>query len=177
MDVKKSKYLAKLLRHDPEDLSMDDQGYVSVKDILKKLNISYGALYDIVTLDQKERYSFNKNKTKIRANQGHTLKLEINFRKADPDEVPFTLFHGTTTDKLSLIFEKGISKMDRHHVHLSDIRRTADQVAARRKNKRPCVISINTGMMLNDGHSFYISSNGVSLVNHVDPIYFTEIKL
>lgn len=173
---KRGRYLSKLLRHDPEDLKMDDQGYVDIKEVLDKLKISRAELYDIVYLDNKSRFSFDSSVDKIRANQGHSIKLNLGFKEADHKEVPFTLFHGTTVDKLPSILENGISKMFRHHVHLSKTKGIADKVACRRKNKRPCVISIDTIAMLEDGHTFYVSTNHVWLTGHVDPIYFIEIK-
>lgn len=163
-----SKFLSLILRHDPAKigLTLDPQGWANVDDLLKKMDISSGVLNAIVESNNKKRYSFNENKTKIRANQGHSIDIDLGL---EPIEPPSILYHGTATKFLKNIFCDGIQKMKRHHVHLSEDVETAIKVGKRHGNV--IVLKIDTEMMYNDGYSFYKSENDVWLTNFVDPKY------
>ena len=165
----KSKQLSYLLRHNPEELKMDSNGWVNVFSLLKKVKMSFKELEDIVNTNDKKRFSFNEDKTKIRANQGHSLKVDVELKSEIP---PRFLYHGTASKNINKIKEHGLMKMKRNHVHLSSDHDTAMDVAKRYcKNDTPYIFKINTYRMLNDGIKFYLSENGVWLVDYVDPKY------
>jgi len=158
-----------LLRHNPEDLSMDKNGWVDVDDLLNKVNISFEDLQWIVDNNDKKRFSFNEDETKIRANQGHSLKVDVELKSKMP---PKFLYHGTASRNVKSIRKNGLSKMKRNHVHLSADYDTALDVANRYyKNDTPYIFKIDTYPMIVDKIKFYQSENGVWLVDHVDPIY------
>lgn len=165
----KSRYLSYLLRHKPEDLYMDKNGWINVDDILNKLNISFHTLQLIVDTNDKKRFSFNIDKTMIRANQGHSIKIDLELEKKIP---PKFLYHGTASANVKNIKKKGLLKMKRNHVHLSSDYETALSVAKRYcKNDKPYIFKINTTPMIIDDINFYFSKNEVWLVNFIDPKY------
>lgn len=169
---KKSRYLTLLLRHSPEkeNLYMDENSYVSVEQILNVLDISYEELEWIVNNDNKSRFKFNYNNTKIRACQGHSIPwLKIQYQNVIP---PDFLYHGTCEKFFLKIKNNGIYKMNRQYVHLSEDLLTAKSVGKRHGN--PIIIKIDTKNMLKDGIKFYISENGVWLTDFVDRKYFKE---
>ena len=106
--VRTEKYLSKLLRHDPEDIVLDEDGYANVSDILSKIKISKDLLNDIVKNSSKKRFSFDKSGNKIRANQGHSLDVNLKFREFI--ECPDALFHGTARKFIDTIKKDGIKK-------------------------------------------------------------------
>ena len=165
-----SKFLAYLLRHEPEKagLTLDREGWCSIDQLLQNTDFTLDRLKEIVAEDSKGRYSFNADETKIRANQGHsTEKVRLTFQKAVP---PTVLYHGTVDSTLALIQKQGLKPMSRHHVHLSADLSTAKTVGGRRKGGLT-VLSVDTAAMLADGIQFYISDNGVWLVDAVPPKY------
>ena len=171
------KYLSLLLRHKPEkeNLDIDEFGYVTVQQLIKKLNISKDNLDWIVNNNNKNRYSYNDKETKIRANQGHSIDINIEMNEVtDIDE----LFHGTITKHLDSIKKDGLLKMNRQHVHLSGDKDTAIDVGNRHvRNYRDelILLVINIKKMREDGHKIYISSNGVYLTEHIPPEYINII--
>jgi putative RNA 2'-phosphotransferase len=169
---RKSKWLSKLLRHQPEDLTMDKNGWVPIKDILNKLDIDLDTLYMIVSSNDKQRFIIDKNR--IRANQGHSIPW-VEIELSEPD-APNYLYHGTSTDVLSLIYENGLKKMQRQHVHLSDLEETAKKVGMRhaRNIEKLVVLKIDARKMKADGIKIYRSENGVWLVDEVKPCYLIE---
>ncbi len=170
--LRKSRFLSKILRHEPEliNIKLEKNGYANVKDILKGLNISKDELDEIVYNNNKQRYSYNEDKTKIRANQGHSINIELEFKEKIPPEI---LYHGTSTNVLNKIFKEGILKMKRHHVHLSFDYDTAFKVGRRHGN--PVVLEIKAKLMSDNGIKFFISDNGVWLTEYV-PIEYIQIK-
>lgn len=165
---RESRYLSKLLRHNPEDLDMDKNGYVSVDQVLSKLNISLDTLNEIVKTNDKQRFAFNVNKTKIRANQGHSIDVDI-----DDMEIASNiniLYHGTDVNLDSIITKEGLKKMNRQHVHMSYDLLTAKKVG-KRKNKNVIIYYIDAGQMIKDGLKIFRSKNGVYLADYVDPKY------
>ena len=110
---KKSRKLSYLLRHDPEDLKIDKNGYVLVTDLLKKLNISLQDLEEIVSDNDKKRFAFNKLKNMLRASQGHSIKVDVELKTERP---PRFLYHGTTYENYEKIMKSGLDKMRRLHV-------------------------------------------------------------
>lgn len=174
--TKKSKYLSLLLRHQPEaiGLVLDNEGWASVEELLLKINrtsfsLSFNELKEIVASNSKKRFSFSTNQTKIRANQGHSIRrIELGLEKT---QAPEFLYHGTVVDFLDAIRKEGLSKMSRNHVHLSTERSTANQVGSRRG--KPVILKVNARRMQREGYDFYLSDNGVWLTDFV-PAAFIE---
>lgn len=164
--LRKSRYLTKLLRHDPEELSMDRKGFVDVKQVLKKLDIKLSQLELIVKSDNKGRFYYNKSIGAIRANQGHSIDVDVELEEKVP---PDTLFHGTATRFLSSIYEKGIIKGNRKFVHLSKDKKTAEQVGSR--HGKVFILAIDTKKMFKDGYKFYLSKNNVWLIDFIPRKY------
>ncbi|HLM01197.1 MAG TPA: RNA 2'-phosphotransferase [Pyrinomonadaceae bacterium] len=169
--VKVSKYLSKHLRHQPErlGLSLETGGWVSVEDLLQacaRLNfpLSLDELREVVERNDKKRFSFDPDGERIRANQGHSVDVDLQLEKKTP---PARLFHGTATRNVAMIRERGLLKMARHHVHLSIDTETARKVGSR--HGKPVIFEINTAAMLAGGFEFFVSANGVWLVESVPP--------
>jgi len=183
-------YISYLLRHKPEDigLTMYDLGWVNTTDLINGINaanniyeINMLLLEEIVEEDEKYgkgRYSFNEDKSQIKANQGHSVKgIVFNFKEATPPEV---LFHGTAMRFMPLIKKSGcISKMNRYAVHLSSDANTAISVGQRHVNSKlsskdnVVILEVDTMRMMRDGYKFSISDNGVWLIDKVPLEYLT----
>ena len=134
-DVKLGKFLSLVLRHKPETIgiTLDKNGWANVKELIEKVKLSeryidMEILERIVRENNKKRYSFNEDKTKIRASQGHSIEVELNLKEMTPPKI---LYHGTATRFLKSIKEKGILKMNRQYVHLSMDIETARNVGQR----------------------------------------------
>jgi putative RNA 2'-phosphotransferase len=169
--VKISKFLSLILRHKPEVvfLNLDENGWVSVEKLIQACAdygkpFTFAELKEVVATNDKKRFSFNENETKIRANQGHSLEVEIEFEKRTPPEI---LYHGTAEKNVGVIFAEGLKKMSRHHVHLSSDTETAKKVGMR--YGKPVIFQVDTKAMLTEGFEFYVSANGVWLVETVPP--------
>ena len=161
------KFLSLILRHQPEKigLQLDENGWALISDILKKSNLkfTFEELEEIVVTNDKKRFSFNNDKTKIRANQGHSLKtIDLNLKAQVP---PKLLFHGTVERFIPSIRLEGLQKMKRQHVHLSPDNETAIKVGSRRG--KPIILSIKALEMQTRGYQFYKSENGVWLTDNV----------
>ena len=171
--VKVSKYLSKHLRHRPERLGLELEpgGWVDVDAILEAcarhgFPIGRAELGEVVERNDKRRFAFDESGTKIRAQQGHSVPVDLGL---EPVEPPSELYHGTNRRAMPGIERHGLSKMGRHHVHLSPDPATAKRVGARRG--RPVVLAVEAGAMRRDGWTFYRSGNGVWLVESVPPDY------
>ena len=167
------KFISLVLRHSPETigLKLDENGWADVKELIeksktKKYFFSFDDLVEIVETNDKKRYSFNDKKTKIRANQGHSIDVDLNLQPIEP---PAYLYHGTATRFVGSIRKEGILKGSRQHVHLSKDKETATKVGIR--HGKPEVLTIRSGKMYEDGVLFYQSDNGVWLTDYVDPKY------
>jgi putative RNA 2'-phosphotransferase len=164
-----SKFLSLVLRHQPGTigLSLDRNGWVSVDDLLQAL-ASHGKplaradLESIVTSSDKQRFALSADRSMIRANQGHSVPVDLALPCALPPEI---LYHGTVERYLASIREHGLLKGKRHHVHLSATRELAIVVGRRRGVPR--VLEVNARGMTSAGHVFYRSENGVWLTDHV----------
>jgi len=170
------KFLSLVLRHDPDKigLELDEQGWANVKELIEKCkkhryHFSMEDLIEIVETNDKQRYSFNEKRNKIRANQGHSIDIDL---ALSPTEPPEYLYHGTATRFLSSIMEEGIVKGSRQHVHLSKDKETATKVGTR--HGKPTILTIRTGQMYADGILFYQSDNGVWLTEYIDVKYISE---
>ena len=130
----RSKFLSLLLRHKPEvkNLRLDKNGWCEIEDLLIKTDFTLEELKKIVSEDEKQRYSFKDDYSFIRANQGHSIAVDLKLKKVVP---PVLLYHGTTKENLESILKSGLSKMNRNYVHLSNNLETATSVAMRRKKE------------------------------------------
>lgn len=172
-NIQLSKTLSYLLRHQPAKfgLTLDIQGWCEVDALLsafaaRNIDLSREMLEYIVENNDKKRFAFNSDGTKIRASQGHSLEVELDYQPVPP---PAILFHGTTEQFLDAILKQGLQKRKRHHVHLSPDVETAVNVGKRRG--KPVILSVRAGQMYVDGHLFYCSANGVWLTGEVPPQY------
>jgi putative RNA 2'-phosphotransferase len=170
-----SKLLSYVLRHNPAhlNLQLDEQGWVSVNELLHQLNnhnepVTFELLKEIVDTNSKKRFSFNEDFTRIRANQGHSLEIDLNYM---PQQPPDLLYHGTAAKNLEAILQQGLNKISRHHVHLSADTSSALQVGSR--HGKPIVLIIRAMEMHQQGHVFYCSQNGVWLTDHVPPSFIS----
>lgn len=167
--VKVSKYLSRHLRHQPDliGITLDKNGWVSI-DALIRAAASHGfgftrtELDRVVAVNDKQRFTIDG--ARIRANQGHTVEVDLGLAPAEP---PAYLYHGTVPRNLDAIRAQGLRPMNRHHVHLSPDRETATRVGARRG--RPVVLSVDAEAMHRSGHVFRVSANGVWLADAVPP--------
>jgi putative RNA 2'-phosphotransferase len=168
-----SKFLSFVLRHQPQSIgiTLDENGWVGVENLLAHCRangrlISFETLKQIVATSPKNRFALSEDETRIRANQGHSIEVDLGYESREP---PAVLFHGTVGTVLEEIRAMGLLKMGRHHVHLSSDLNTAAAVGSRRG--RPIVLQIAAAQMHADGHAFYLSANGVWLTEHVPPQY------
>ena len=177
-DKNLSKFLSLILRHKPETvgIKLDENGWANVEELLRGIK-KIGRKIDFVTLEKvvrendKQRFSFNDDKTKIRANQGHSIQVDVELEKKIP---PTFLYHGTIERNANSIATKGILKGSRLYVHLSTDIETAQKVASRRKGI-PIIYKISALAMHEDGFNFYQSKNGVWLTDFVPPKYFSVL--
>lgn len=170
-------YISMLLRHRPEaaHITVDEHGWADVEELLAGINgtgrkINREMLEEIVSTDRKQRYSFNQDKTLIRANQGHSIPVDVELKEKEPPEF---LYHGTARDFLNAIKAEGLKPMSRLYVHLSKEIRTA--VIVGKRHGDPAVLKIYSGDMCRAGIPFYLSENGVWLTKKVEPGYSEQI--
>lgn len=178
MNKNLSKFLSLILRHKPETIgiTLDENGWANVEELLQKINkvgrtINFETLEKVVRENDKQRFSFNEDKTKIRANQGHSIQVDVELEQKVP---PNFLYHGTIERNANSIAAKGILKGSRLYVHLSADIDTAQKVATRRKGN-PIIYKISALAMHEDGFTFYQSKNGVWLTEFVPPKYFSAL--
>jgi putative RNA 2'-phosphotransferase len=172
-----SKYLAKHLRHAPHELGLDLQpgGWVPVDDLLTAAEkhgfpIAYDDLVECVETNDKQRFAFDVSGEMIRANQGHSVEVDLQLEEREPPEF---LYHGTVERFLSSILKDGLVRGKRNHVHLSKDMETATKVLARRG--KPVILTVDAGRMHREGHKFYRSANGVWLTDAVPPSYLSRM--
>ena len=159
---KKSKELAFLLRHDTE-YKFDKHGWREVSDLVKNHGYTKEELADIIATDEKGRYEWNDQKTKIRARQGHSINVDVELKLI---LAPDKLYHGTSSRFMESIKKSGRLPMSRQYVHLSEDIETAKKVGTRHGGKL-VILEINTKDMTNDGYEFYLSANNVWLTKNV----------
>jgi len=171
-------FISLILRHKPEEIgiTLDKHGWANVKELIAGINasgrkINMEMLEEIVRTDNKGRYSFNENKTLIRANQGHSVPVDVELKEATPPDV---LYHGTATRYLDVIMREGIKPMRRLYVHFSKDLETGVNVGNR--HGKAAVLIVDAKRMFEDGVKFYLSENGVWLTKYVDRKYINEIK-
>jgi putative RNA 2'-phosphotransferase len=172
-----SKFLAKHLRHAPDTLGLTLRpgGWVSVDDLLAAsaragFAISYDELLECVETNDKQRFAFDATGDLIRANQGHSVAVDLQLEEKEP---PDLLFHGTVERFLASILAEGLKKGKRHHVHLSKDTETARKVGARRG--QPVLLRVVAGGMRRAGFQFFLSANGVWLTDSVPAAFLTRM--
>ena len=172
--TKVSKFISLILRHKPEEIgiTLDEHGWADVKKLIKGVSVNYPGfnmdiLEEIVRTDEKQRYSFNDNHTLIRANQGHSIPVDVELEEMEPPEY---LYHGTVKKFVKSIDEIGLIPKSRLYVHLSEDIETAIDVGERRANLAD-VYRVHSGQMYRDGFIFYKSVNGVWLTKEVPTKY------
>ncbi|MEO1374898.1 MAG: RNA 2'-phosphotransferase [Cyanobacteria bacterium J06635_10] len=176
--TKISRYLSKHLRHQPEriGIKLEKGGWVAVDELLeacRKNNfpITRTDLEEVVANNDKKRFSFDSTGKQIRANQGHSVDIDLQLLPSIPPDV---LYHGTGHKTVEIIMQNGLCKMSRHHVHLSFDMATARKVGAR--HGKPVVFEINAAKMYEAGFIFYCSDNGVWLTDNVPAEYLKVIS-
>lgn len=171
-----SKFLSLILRHQPEiiNLTLDKNGWANVDELKEKcsknnMDFTLEELDEVVETNDKKRFIFNEDKTKIRANQGHSIDIDLALK---PQQPPEFLYHGTAQNNVDSILEKGIEKRSRQHVHLSLDKETATKVGMR--HGKPVILTIRTGKMYEDGVLFYLSENKVWLTDFIEAKYISR---
>lgn len=174
---KLSVFISLVLRHKPDvaGIDLDEHGWANVDELIDGINnterrIDMEILEEIVKTDNKHRYSFNEDKTLIRANQGHSIPVDVELKEQEPPEF---LYHGTADRFKKSIMAEGLKPMSRLYVHLSKDIETANKVGKRHGN--PIVLKVCSGQMSQDGIKFYLSENGVWLTGNVDVKYIEKI--
>lgn len=169
-------FLSLILRHKPETIgiSLDEHGWANVDELIEGISktreFNMDILEEIVRTDEKERYSFNEDKTLIRANQGHSIPVDVELEKVEPPE---KLWHGTGEKYVSSIDEIGLIRKSRLYVHLSKDKETAVKVGSR--HGKPVIYTVKAREMYQDGYEFFLSKNGVWLTKEVPVKYLEKI--
>lgn len=171
-----SKYMSLILRHKPEaiGISLDEHGWANVEELIagiaKNNEFNMEILEEIVRTDEKQRYSFNDDKTLIRANQGHSILVDVELEEKEPPEI---LWHGTGEKFVVAIDAEGLISKSRLYVHLSKDEDTAIKVGAR--HGKPVIYNVLAKQMYEDGYKFYLSVNGVWLTKDVPVKYLKKL--
>ena len=172
-DIKLGRFISLVLRHEPSaaGISLDENGWADVARLIEGVNrtgrsLDMEALERIVRENSKGRYSFSDDRTRIRANQGHSVAVDVELVAQMPPDV---LYHGTATRFLQAILHDGLIPRGRQHVHLSADTATAENVGSR--HGKPMVLAIDAAAMVRDGHIFWLSENGVWLCLQVPRQY------
>lgn len=176
-DRDNGKFIALILRHKPEviGIRLDSHGWADTQELIRGIartrHFDVAALERIVRNDDKGRYEFNEDKSKIRARQGHSVNVDAELEEKIP---PAMLYHGTGEKSVSSILREGLKRGNRLYVHLSKDKDTAIKVGSR--HGKPAVFTVDTGRMSRDGYRFYLSRNGVWLTEAVPVKYLTLIQ-
>lgn len=172
-----SKFISLILRHKPETIgiSLDEHGWADVEELIGGISRTYhfnmDMLEEIVQTDSKQRYSFSEDKKRIRANQGHSVQVDVELKETAP---PMYLYHGTGEKYQSSIDKEGLIPKSRLYVHLSKDVETAQAVGKR--HGRPVIYRIDAARMAEDGYVFYCSVNGVWLTKRVLVKYMEKMS-
>ena len=173
-----SVFISLVLRHKPDaaGITLDQHGWADIRALIKGVSaagypLDMQTLEEIVATDEKGRYSFNENKTKIRANQGHSVSVDVELEEAEPPELRW---HGTGMQSKDAIFKEGLFPQSRLYVHLSADEETAVKVGSR--HGKPFIFRVKAGEMHRAGFVFYRSVNGVWLTKQVPAEYLIRTK-
>lgn len=170
-----SKIISLILRHKPEaiGISLDEHGWANVDELIAGISrtheLNRDILEEIVRTDDKQRYSFNEDKTLIRANQGHSVPVDVELDEVKPPE---ELWHGTGEKYVLSIDRQGLLPKSRLYVYLSKDEETA--VKVEKRHGKPVLYIVKAGKMYRDGYKFYLSKNGVWLTKEVPVKYLTK---
>lgn len=170
-----SKFISLILRHKPETIgiTLDEHGWADVSELIEGLNktmpFNMEMLEEIVSTDNKQRYSFNDDKTLIRANQGHSIPVDVELKKTVPPEV---FYHGIGEKYVTSIDKEGLVPKSRLYVHLSKNEETALNVGKR--HGKPVIYKVDAKRMTEDGYEFFLSVNGVWLTKAVPKEYLSR---
>ena len=172
-----SKFISLILRHRPEaaGITLDEHGWADVQELIRGINsagrhhLDEKLLELIVRTDEKQRYSFNEDHTLIRANQGHSIPVDVELEKKTP---PAVLYHGTGEKYTASIDEQGLIPKGRLYVHLSSDPETAKKVGSR--HGRPVIYTVDCAAMTEDGYEFCLSANKVWLTKNVPAKYLRK---
>lgn len=171
-----SKYLSLVLRHRPEaaGVTLDAEGWTDVDDLLAGAErhgvpMTAEELCEVVATSDKQRFALSPDGLRIRANQGHSQPVDLGLAPTPP---PPVLFHGTVERSVESILRTGLEKRSRQFVHLSADLETARKVGGRRG--RPVLLRVDAAAMAAAGHEFYLSANGVWLVDAVPPSFLSR---
>ena len=171
-----SKYISLILRHKPEaiGITLDEHGWANVDELLAGVSrthpLDMAGLEEIVRTDEKQRYSFNEDHTLIRANQGHSIPVDVELEEKVPPEI---LWHGTGEKYVSSIDAQGLIPKSRLYVHLSSDVETARKVGSR--HGKPVIYEIDCHKMTEDGYRFFLSANHVWLTKEVPARYLKKL--
>ena len=171
-----SKYMSLILRHKPETIgiTLDEHGWANVDELIEGIarthHFNMEILEEIVRTDEKQRYSFNEDKTLIRANQGHSIPVDVELEEKIPPDV---LWHGTGEKYVSSIDAQGLIPKGRLYVHLSSDMETARKVGSR--HGKPVIYEIDCRGMSGDGYRFFLSANQVWLTKEVPVRYLRKL--
>jgi putative RNA 2'-phosphotransferase len=175
--TKISRFLSLVLRHQPETIgiTLADDGWTNVDELIAAMNkhghnLDFETLEQVVETNDKKRFAFSDDGEMIRANQGHSVEVNLGYQPTSPPEI---LYHGTVARFLSSIREDGIQKGQRHHVHLSASLEVANTVGKRRGN--PVILTVRAREMNASGYNFYISTNGVWLTGFVPASFISFV--
>lgn len=171
-----SKYMSLILRHKPDviGIELDEHGWANVNDLISGIEkdnhgFNFELLEEIVRSDSKQRYSFNDDKSFIRANQGHSINVDVELKEKEPPEY---LYHGTGEKYVKSINQDGLIPKSRLYVHLSKDIKTAENVGKR--HGKEIIYRINSGRMYRNGYKFYLSENGIWLTKEA-PVKYLEM--
>ncbi len=175
-----SKFISLILRHHPEKIgiSLDEHGWANVSELIEGVDRFKGhsldmeTLEEIVRTDNKQRYSFNEDHTLIRANQGHSVPVDVELTEAVPPEI---LWHGTGEKYVASIDKQGLIPKNRLYVHLSSDVETAKKVGSR--HGKPVVYEVDCKEMVKDGYAFYLSANHIWLTKVVPIEYLRKLSM
>ncbi len=167
-----SKFLSLILRHQPEKigLELDTNGWADINELIeksKKVKLTKELIVEVVAKDNKQRFIINDDK--IRANQGHSINIDLALEAVEPPDI---LYHGTATRFLESIMKEGLTKQSRQHVHLSKDIETATMVGKR--HGKVVILKVDAKKMFEEGHEFYLSENGVWLTDSVGVEFLSE---
>ena len=168
-----SKFLSLVLRHEPQSigLRLDPEGWADMGELIAcagkhRMQLTRELIEKVVRTSDKKRFALSPDGLKIRANQGHSVQVDL---KLEPRTPPEILYHGTATRFIDSIKEKGLISGERQHVHLSPDEKTALKVGQR--HGKPVILKVKAGELQRAGGVFYCSENGVWLTEKVAPVY------
>ncbi|MGJ8682193.1 RNA 2'-phosphotransferase [Paraglaciecola sp.] len=176
-EIKKaSKFLSFILRHCPEDigLELDNNGWADTSEIIDKsssqITLTKELIEEVVLTSDKQRFKLSDDGLRIRANQGHSINVNLDLTPSQPPE---ELYHGTASRFVKSITEEGLKAGQRQHVHLSTDIDTAKSVGQR--YGKPVILKVDSKSMFKQGFTFYLSDNNVWLTEHVPAEFLTEL--